>query len=81
MCGVEGVRDDGSDTEPVSGGVCARVLSLVLTRDEVGKECSVDDCVGAFWGTECSKISDRKRFENVRFASSAIELLVLPKFS
>ncbi len=79
MCGVDGVREAGNEVlEELFGGVCDRVGSFIVV------ECEDGNIVGSgerFGGVGCgivvSNISARSKVENVRFASSAVDLISL----
>lgn len=72
LWGVEGVREGGTgEAEPLFGGVCDRVPSLVLMCDDGGKTFSGDRAGVVVCGTDPSKSSARSKVEKVRFASSA----------
>ena len=70
LCGVEGVRLAGGrdDAEPWVGGVCLVESFKFIVCVKVG---SGERLGGVGWGIDESKSSERRRVENVRFASSA----------
>lgn len=76
LWGVEGVKDAGSDVLEGLGGVCDRVGSFIVVEcDEGNKVGSGDKLGGVGCGIVVSKISERSKVENVRFASSAAYLV------
>ena len=72
LCGVEGVRLAGGseDEEKTVGGVLERDGSFAIAERLESR--SGERLGGVGWGMVVSKISDRRRVEKVRFASSAV---------
>ena len=77
LCGVDGVSEAGSEgLEVLFGGVCDRVGSLMVVECEEGSSVVSGERLGGVgWGIVVSKISERSNVENVRLASSAVNLV------
>ena len=77
MCGVDGVNEAGNEGfEELLGGVCDRVGSLIVVECDEGSSVGSGERLGGVgWGIVVSKSSERSNVENVRFASSAVELI------
>jgi hypothetical protein len=73
LCGVEGVKEEGSEGGWLLGGVCDLVGSWTRVEWlEPGALPSGDRVVGVACGMVFSNSSDRSRVEKVRLASSVL---------
>jgi hypothetical protein len=76
LCGVDGVREAGNEgLDELLGGVWDRVGSFIVVECDEGSSVGSGERLGGVgWGIVVSKISERSNVENVRFASSAVNL-------
>ena len=77
LCGVDGVKEAGSEGfEALLGGVCDLVGSCIVVECDEGSSVGSGERLGGVgWGIVVSKISERSKVENVRFASSAMNVI------
>jgi hypothetical protein len=77
LWGVEGVKEAGKEVlVELLGGVRERVGSLMVVECDEGKSVGSGERLGGVaWGMVLSKISERSNVENVRFASSAMNMV------